>query len=198
MKRARGRPKQYNEDEAIQAAGQVFWSKGFSATSLDDLSAAMEMNRPSIYRAFGGKESIYRKALLQFRQGMEAAFTRTMLSEPDVGKALTTFYGEALTIYTTGTQPKGCMVMSTAATAATNHAEIQADLLSIIRDLDKKIADRFEQALKAGQLSATFDISGRAALAQSLLHSLSLRARAGEQQNQLKQLIKSGVATIIS
>jgi AcrR family transcriptional regulator len=81
MKRARGRPRQYDEESALQAAGQVFWTKGFSATSLDDLSVAMGMNRPSIYGAFGDKEALYRRALMQFCEGMEAAFERTMLAE---------------------------------------------------------------------------------------------------------------------
>lgn len=198
MKRPRGRPRQYDEDSAIHAAGLVFWTRGFSATTLDDLSAAMDMNRPSIYRAFGGKEAIYRRALIQFRQGMEAAFVRTMLGEDDVRKALTRFYGEALAIYTSGSEPRGCMVMSTAVTAATCHPEIQADLLHVIRDLDGKIAMRLEQAREAGQLRSSFDVTGRAALAQSLLHSLSLRARAGEQPRQLRRMIRSGVEAIVA
>ena len=198
MKRARGRPRQYDEDDALQAAGQVFWTKGFNATSLDDLSLAMGMNRPSIYRAFGDKEAVYRKALQQFCQGMEAAFERTMLEEADISRALTSFYREALALYTSGQQPKGCMVMSTAVAAAACHPEIQADLLHVIRDLDRKIARRFEQAVRADQLGSSFDVAGRAALAQSLLHSLSLRARAGETADRLRQMIKSGVETIVS
>jgi AcrR family transcriptional regulator len=192
-KRARGRPRQYDEDSALQAAGEVFWVKGFSAASLDDLSTAMGMNRPSIYRAFGDKEAIYRKALMQFCQGMEAAFTRTMLA-----KALTSFYREALATYTSGQQPRGCMVMSTAVAAATYHPEIQADLLNVIRDLDHKIALRLEQARDAGQLEPSFDAIGRAAIAQSVLHSLSVRARAGETPSHLRKLIKCGVETIVS
>ncbi|MGD8832374.1 MAG: TetR/AcrR family transcriptional regulator [Pseudomonadales bacterium] len=198
VKRARGRPRQYDEDSALQAAGEVFWVKGFSAASLDDLSAAMGMNRPSIYRAFGDKEAIYRKALLQFRRGMEAAFARTMLAESDIRKALARFYREALATYTSGQQPRGCMVMSTAVAAATCHPEIQADLLTVIRDLDHKIALRLEQARDAGQLEPSFDVIGRAAIAQSVLHSLSLRARAGETPSQLRKMIKNGVETILS
>lgn len=198
MKRARGRPRQYDEDSAIQAAGRVFWAKGFSSTSLDDLSEAMDMNRPSIYRAFGDKEAIYLKALNQFRQGMEAAFVQTMLGEDDIRKALTRFYREALAIYTSGSEPKGCMVMSTAVVAATCHPEIQADLLNLIRDLDGKIAMRLQQAREAGQLRASFDVTGRAALAQSLLHSLSMRARAGEDPSKLRRMIKSGVEAIVA
>lgn len=198
MKRARGRPKQYDEDEAIQAAGQVFWAKGFSATSLDDLAAAMQMNRPSIYRAFGDKESVYRRALTQFREAMAAAFERTMLAERDVSKALAGFYGEALAVYTAGAQAKGCLVMSTAVTAALDHPEIRGDVLAVISELDAKFAQRFKQARDDGQLYAAFDVAGRAALAQSLLHSLSLRARAGELPPQLRRLIKAGVTAILA
>jgi AcrR family transcriptional regulator len=198
MKRTRGRPRKYDEDVALQAAGEVFWTKGFSATSLDDLSAAMGMNRPSIYRAFGDKEAIYRKALMQFGQGMEAAFASTMLAEDDIRKALTGFYRAALAVYTSGEQPKGCLVMSTAVAAAACHPEIQADLLGVIRDLDQKFAKRLAQAREAGQLDASFDAAGRAIIAQSLLHSLSLRARAGETPGRLRQMIKVGVETVVS
>ena len=120
MKRTRGRPKQYDEDTALQAAGQVFWTKGFSATSLEDLSEAKVMNRPSIYRAFGDKEAIYRRALNQFCQALDAAFEQTMLQQDDIRKALTAFYSAALTVYMSGPEPRGCMVMTTAATAATD------------------------------------------------------------------------------
>ena len=198
MKRTRGRPRQYDEEVALQAAGEVFWTKGFSATSLDDLAAAMGMNRPSIYRAFGDKEAVYRKTLMQFCQGMEAAFERTMLAENDIRKALASFYREALAVYTSGEQPRGCLVMSTAVAAAACHPEIQADLLNVIRDLDQKIAKRLEQAREAGQLEASFDATGRAAVAQSLLHSLSLRARAGETPSRLRRMIKDGVETVLS
>lgn len=198
MKRTRGRPRKFDQSSALQAASDVFWTKGFNATSLDDLSAAMDMKRPSIYNAFGDKEAIYRKALAHFIQGMEAAFAQTMLAEDDIRKALTSFYSGALGIYTSGEQPKGCMVMSTAVAAATCHPEIQADLLNIISELDNKMAMRLEQARDAGQLDSSYDVAGRAAIAQSLLHSLSLRARAGEAQIQLRRIIKSGVEMIVS
>lgn len=197
MARERGRPRQYDEDLALEAAGQVFWTKGFSETSLDDLSAATGMNRPSIYRAFGDKEAVYRKALAQFCRGMEAAFAGTMLAEDDIRTALTRFYREAVAAYTAGEQAKGCMVMSTAVVAATCHPEIRSDLLTIVRDLDKKIAARLRRAVDDGQLPPTFDANGRAAVAQSLLHSLSLRARAGESERRLRRLIDTGVEILV-
>lgn len=194
----RGRPREYDADQALAAAGQVFWTKGFSATSLDDLSAAMAMNRPSIYRAFGDKKAVYRQALMLFCQAMEDAFARTMLAEGDIRRALTRFYSEAVETYTGGGMARGCMVMSTAVAAAPCHPEIQSDLLNIIRDLDRKMAARLQQAVADGQLPASFDVDERAAIAQSLLHSLSLRARAGESRARLRRMIRAGVDMLLS
>ena len=198
VKRARGRPRQYEEKDALAAAGELFWTKGFRATSLDDLSKAMGMNRPSIYNAFGNKEAIYRRALEQFGRGMESAFDQTMLDEDDVHAALTSFYRAALSTYTEGERPKGCMFMSTAVTAAPSHPEIQADLLAVIRSIDRKMTRRLRRAIDEGQLPASFDASGRAALAQAVLHTLALRARAGEPVRKLRAIIENGVDLVLS
>ena len=77
--------------------------------------------------------------------------------------------------------------------AATQHPDIQADLLGVIRDLDGKLLQQFEQAAALGQIDSSLDASGLALMAQSLLHSLSLRARAGETRERLMHLIESGV-----
>ena len=67
MNKTRGRPRKFDSNEALGNALMVFWSKGFSGTSLDDLASAMEMKRPSIYNAFGDKQSLYRAALDAFQ-----------------------------------------------------------------------------------------------------------------------------------
>lgn len=197
MTGTRGRPRKFDEQAALQAALDVFWTKGLSATSLDDLGLAMEMNRPSIYRAFGDKETIYRSAIAQFSSGMEEAFEQTMEAEDDIKVALSKFYLSALGIYTAGEAPRGCMVMSTAVTAATLHPEIQTDLLGLIHHLDKKIAQRFAVAQSKGQLDSEINVQDLASFAQGLLHSLSLRARAGDSIKKLRRMVKSGVTLLI-
>ncbi len=198
MKRARGRPRQFDEVAAVEAAGNVFWINGFSATSLDDLAAAMGMNRPSIYGAFGDKEALYRRALAQFGSRMEAALRQSLYAKSDVRKALTNFFRQALAIYVSGPQPKGCLVMSTAVSAAVSHPEIQSDLFEVIETIDKGFEERFRQAVDAGELPPEFDTYARAAIAQSLLHSLSLRARAGQSKSKLNRLLRSGVELVFS
>ena len=198
MKRSRGRPRQFDEELVLEAAGRLFWTRGLSATSLDDLAAAMGMNRPSIYRAFGDKETLYRKTLERYCLQVSRTMTETLFQEQDVRQALRRFYTQALEVYTVGEQPLGCMVVSTAVGAATCHPEVRADLLSIVHEIDDQLAARMTEAVEAGQLPADFDIRARAGIAQSVLHSLSIRARAGESSSRLRSFIDRSVEVILS
>jgi AcrR family transcriptional regulator len=196
MTKQRGRPKLYDATSALEAAATVFWSKGFSGTSLDDLSAAMDMNRPSIYRAFGDKESIYRQALDQFASHMEEGFRRTLLHEPDIRVGLKKFYREALEIYTSGDSALGCMVMCTAPAAAVSHPEVQADLLSVIQEIDAKLLVRVEKAMADGQVNKTQDAKLLGKLIQAVLHTLAIRARAGESKASLRKFADSATLAL--
>lgn len=197
-KRSRGRPKQFDEAKVLAAAGRVFWQKGYSATSLDDLAVAMEMNRPSIYRAFGDKQTIYLKTLSIFSTQMELAMEATLFAEHDIRKGLGQFYRAALKVYTEGEQPLGCMVMSTAVPAAATHPEIQNDLSQVIKNIDNKLKRRFQQAMTAKALPEGFDVATRVPIAQGVLHSLSIRARAGESKAKLKKMIDDSVNLVLS
>ena len=198
MARQRGRPKLYDANAALAAAGAVFWSKGFSATSLDDLSAAMSMNRPSIYRAFGDKESIYRQALAQFSDLMDEGFKRTLLHEPDIRIGLREFYREALEVYTSGDNALGCMVMCTAPAAAASHPEVQTDLLKVIQHIYTKLLQRVEKAMEDGEIAKAQDPQLLAKLVQAVLHSLAIRARAGEPKRSLRKFADSVITTLFA
>src|SRR6204780_4587362 len=72
--RRRGRPRAFEPETALTQAMDVFWQGGFAATSLDDLSAATGLNRPSLYGAFGDKRAIYLQAYRQYRKRVNETF----------------------------------------------------------------------------------------------------------------------------
>ena len=76
-----GRTRQFDEDEALDRAMEVFWRRGYEGATLPELTAAMGINRPSLYAAFGNKEQLFRKALDRYRSG-PVAFVREALKEP--------------------------------------------------------------------------------------------------------------------
>lgn len=191
--RKRGRPLEYDHNEALDSAIQVFWTKGLTATSLDDLAAAMKMNRPSIYNAFGNKTSIYRKAFARFVSQLGEQLDTALFSEPNLNIAMKQFYRTALDTYFTGEAPLGCFVTSTAVVEAAAHPEIREDLDAVINRVDAVIEKRLLAAQHDGDWPKDNDAKNVAKLLHATLQSLAVRARGGESRSSLEIMYSSAV-----
>src|SRR5256886_5095663 len=95
----RGRPRTYEPDVALGKALDLFRSEGFAATSLDQLSAATGMNRPSLYGAFGDKRELYIKSYQRYREDARAAMVEIFRAQMPIRKRLQRIYAVALDIY---------------------------------------------------------------------------------------------------
>src|SRR6478736_7773971 len=94
--RTRGRPRQYDPEQALAKAAEAFWKHGYAATSLDDLVAATGMNRPSLYAAFGDKRDLYLKTLEYYRDESRALAREVLADNPPLRVFLKRFYDKAL------------------------------------------------------------------------------------------------------
>ena len=193
----RGRPRQYDREAALDQAVAAFWSRGYSATTLDDLVAAMGMNRPSIYNAFGDKESVYRHALRHFIAQMRSTVSARVLAEPNLAKALLNLYTGALEIYFGKAPAQGCFVFCTAPAEAVHLPEVREIVHRLIEELDALLAQKFRAAQETGALPSERDVRLSAKLAQAVLHSLALRARAGESRSALARMAR-GAAEMLA
>jgi len=196
--RRRGRPRRFEPDAALDRAVDAFWTGGYNGTSLDDLSAATGMNRPSLYAAFGDKRQIYLAALGRFAQQMEAAVSTAMADAPTLADALARFYRGALDVYLSGDESaRGCFVICTAAVDAPEEPLIRDALQSVLTLIDTKLAARFRRAVEAGELPAATDVDMLGALAAATLHSLAVRARAGTPRAALDALATASIAQLL-
>ena len=185
---ARGRPRKFNEDEALNGAMLLFWEKGLSATSLDDLAQAMNMNRPSIYNAFGNKDEIYRKALDKFCGQLDLGLEETLETIPTLREGLKAFFDRAIGVYC-GTNPAlGCLMICTAPSEAFSHPKVGQDLQGLIQRLDNGFSQRLKKAQAEGELSDDVQADLTARLLQATLQTLALRARAGTSKRELKKI----------
>jgi AcrR family transcriptional regulator len=194
--RTRGRPREYDREEVLARAVDIFSEKGFDATSLDDLARAMNMNRPSIYNAFGDKESIYLGALDHFIHGMRQSIGDSLIAEPDLKKALSNAYLEALDVYFFDDPPRGCFVFCTAPVEALTHASIQNRMNELLDELDSVFELKFRQAQESGDYPADLDTRLAGKMAHAVLHSLAIRARAGESKTSLRKMVTFSVAQL--
>jgi TetR/AcrR family transcriptional regulator, copper-responsive repressor len=194
-KRRPGRPRAYEPDAALQRAFEVFWKKGYNATSLEDLAAATGMNRPSLYAAFGDKHTLYLKALDYYGRLSAAQMGDAFTADIPLRDALLRVYDAALTIYFSGKgRPRGCFSVGTATTEAAEDPEIRAILVGGVRRLDKGFETRIRTAAEKGELPAGADPSALAVLCSGTLHTIAIRARAGVPRAELEELARKAVA----
>ena len=195
--RARGRPRAYDPNTALTGARDAFWRQGYSGTSLDVLSDATDMNRPSMYAAFGDKRSLYLQTLDRYIVDANA-FTERMLDRRyPVEEGLHRFYEQALSIYLeTGQGPRGCYLISTATTEAAQDPEVGKKLLNGLCVFERAVEARLIDAKAAGELNASADPAALAMIASAVLHTIAIRARAGESRAALEAIAKTAIKLI--
>src|SRR5258706_835537 len=133
----RGRPRAYQPEIALGKALELFRKGGFAATSLDDLSAATGMNRPSLYGAFGDKRELYIKSYARYRADARAATADIFKTELPIKKRLARIFAAALDIYLSGDAgPRGCFTVMTAASEAVADPQIRAMVREGFTELD--------------------------------------------------------------
>jgi AcrR family transcriptional regulator len=190
----RGRPRAYEPEAALGKALELFRRDGFAATSLDDLSAATGMNRPSLYGAFGDKRELYIKSYARYRADARAAMADIFEVEAPIRERLQRMFSTALDIYLSGEEePRGCFTVMTAASEAIADPQIRAMVLEGLRELDKAFAFCFRAAIEKGELPGTADPAILAHLASATIHTLAIRARARVQRKELEAIVQGAV-----
>jgi TetR/AcrR family transcriptional regulator, copper-responsive repressor len=190
----RGRPRAYQPEIALGKALDLFRKDGFAATSLDDLSAATGMNRPSLYGAFGDKRELYIKSYQRYRADARAAMIDIFRDEAPLRDRLQRIYAIALDIYLSGELgPRGCFTVMTAASEAVADPEIRAMVLEGFVELDKAFAACFRRAKERGELPDSADATVLAHLASATVHTIAIRARARVPREELEAIVRGAI-----
>jgi AcrR family transcriptional regulator len=194
----RGRPRAYQPEVALGKALDLFRKGGFAATSLDDLSAATGMNRPSLYGAFGDKRELYIKSYQRYREDARAAMIDIFREQSPIRSRLERIYAVALDIYLSGEAgPRGCFTVMTAASEAVADPEIGAMVLEGFVELDKAFAACFRLAREKGELPASADPAVLAQLASATVHTIAIRARARVPRKELEAIVKGALDVML-
>jgi TetR/AcrR family transcriptional regulator, copper-responsive repressor len=176
---------------------QAFWRLGYSGTSLEELSTATDMNRPSMYAAFGDKRALYLKTLDSYIETAHREAARIFASGATFAQELTEFLKLALSWYLPeGAPARGCYLIATAATECMLDAEVKQRLQRALEQFDQLIAQRVRQARAAGELPGTADAEALASMVMAVNHTLAFRSRAGVPRAVLDTIITGAVQVI--
>src|SRR5882724_10042851 len=126
---AKGRPREFDVEKALDRALEVFWRKGYEGASLLDLTRAMGINRPSLYAAFSSKEGLFRKALDRYADG-PAAYVREALGEPTARAVAERLLRGAIDLLTDRRNPRGCLMVQGALACGAAAESVRGELVS--------------------------------------------------------------------
>ncbi|WP_028229152.1 TetR/AcrR family transcriptional regulator [Paraburkholderia ferrariae] len=195
--RPRGRPRAYDPATALAQVRDTFWRSGYAGTSLDDLSAATGMNRPSLYGAFGDKHALYLQTVEHYVEAGRAAMEAMLDNALPLPDALMRVFDEALRWYQpAGEAARGCLLIGTAAVEAVNDEAVRERLGAGLRSFDKAFERRLRYGVEHGELPPEADPAMLSRVASALLHSTALRARAGDSRAVLRATAAAGIALI--
>ena len=188
-----GRPRAFCVEKALDRALQVFWQKGYEGTSLSDLTGAMEINRPSLYAAYGNKEALFRKALDRYVQGA-GEFFRKFMEKPTARAAVEGLLLWAVDGITCPDSPHGCMMVRCALSGGDAADSIRVELVKRRADVESILRKRLERARAEGDLPADAHPADLARYVMTIHQGMSVQAAGGASREQLRRVVKTAMA----
>lgn len=188
----KGRPREFDVDEALGAALRVFWQKGYEGASLTDLTEAMNITKPSLYAAFGNKEALFRKALDLYERD-KLAYVERALEAPTARGVAERMMRGALEMMTSGCDPHGCFGV-VATVACNDYCEsMKEDVLARRVSSEAALIRRFERARDEGDLPGHVDPAGLARYLGAIMQGMAVQSGGGATREELADLIETSL-----
>ncbi len=189
----RGRPREFCVDHALAQALRVFWEKGYEGTSLNDLTEAMGITRPSLYAAFGNKDALFRKAL-DLYETEKLAYIRQALAQPTARGVAEVMLRGSVDNVMSQDEPHGCMGVITSVACGPDSQSVREDVVKRGEAGKRALTERFERAKAEGDLPAHVDPEGLMRVLIAMLQGISVQANQGATRDELDRLVESGLA----
>jgi AcrR family transcriptional regulator len=192
--KGRGRPRAFEREVALRRAMDLFWEKGFDMCSMADLVDAMGVNSPSIYAAFGNKESLYREAIELYVRAEGGAALRNFESRATLRESLDAMFDASIDLFTSGQRSRGCMIFLGGAGIGAEHVELRNFLQGLRLSMTRTVEKRLKKAVEQGELARDADYAALATLCMSVFSGLSVQAADGAS----KRKLHAGVAQLLA
>lgn len=197
-KRSRGRPRVLERETALNQAVDVFWDHGYEGASLELLTEATGVSRPTLYSAFNDKRSLFLTAIDAYEDGIGAEALAAFDAEPNIGLAVRAFLEVSARNNTHPDHPAGCLIACCAITSAETMPDVRMKIEHSFRSTEARVCERFEREMKSGHLSPEPSAKERAKLLLDLMSAQAVRARAGESRDDLLQGVSARAGAVLA
>jgi AcrR family transcriptional regulator len=187
-----GRPREFDPDEVLETAMELFWERGFDGVSISDLTAATGINRRSLYAAFGCKEELFRQAVQRYLNG-PGGFVAAALKQPTALEVAEAMLHGAADSYADPGRPRGCLLVHGALAASEDANDVRDDLAQQRAAGVRALARRFDEAQSAGELPGV-DTLTLSRWINALCQGFSVQARSGAGREELHNVADMALA----
>ncbi|MFE4974849.1 TetR/AcrR family transcriptional regulator [Kitasatospora sp. NPDC056651] len=187
-----GRPRAFDPDTALDRALEVFWRQGYEGTSMADLTAAMGINRTSLYATFGNKEQLFHQALDRYVTS-PGAFAAEALEAPTARAVVERLLLGTIELTTGPHTPHGCLSVNSVHACAPDSAPVRQEVIARRMAGEAALRRRFEQA---ADLPADCDPQVLARLVHTLTDGIAVQAASGHTREQLRQAADLALRTL--
>jgi len=149
--------KTFDTDDAIDKATQVFWAKGYEATSLADLLKAIGINKGSFYNAFGSKKSLFTQSLLKYDREQRRQILAQLTSLQDPLLAVNTLFDALIEQSLADVERKGCFLVNTALDLPNQDDDIQKTVKKGLHDFEAFFEQQVRLGISTGTIPTTVD-----------------------------------------
>lgn len=181
----RGRPRSFDRAAALRRAMEVFWAQGYDSTSMTDLIAAMNVNSPSIYAAFGCKEELFREAVALYRATEGGRIWGAMTTAPSARAAIETVLRVSAEEFTRPGKPRGCLIVLGALNADDGNEAVHRELQDHRAENMKMLLLRLKRGVAKGELPDGLDRRAIATFYITVQQGMSIQARDGASRKAL-------------
>lgn len=188
----RGRPREFDLDQALDRALHVFWCKGYEGASLDDLTQAMGISRPSLYAAFGNKEALFHRVLDRYLEGF-AGHVREALEAPTARAVVEKLLYRTADLLSDPAHPAGCLLVQGALACGETAEPIRRELAARRLTGELALRHRFERAVAEGDLSPEASSADLARFISTVAQGMSVQAAGGAGREELRRVAETAL-----
>lgn len=190
------RTKQFDEQEVLKKAMELFWKKGFHDTSIQELVDHLGINRASLYDTYGGKDALFEMAFEQYRQMNTKAAEMVFSSTASVKEGFRKLFSTSLEATVNDPEKRGCFVVNTTTELLPNKEKWRPVLERNRKTLEALFLRQLQRGVAQGEIRQDKDLKSIAAMLFTLNNGIGVVAKINPSKKDLMKVVEAGLKVL--
>lgn len=190
------RPRVFDERRIIDRAMELFWTKGYEATSVSDLTAELCVHPGSLYRTFGDKRALFLRALARYRETQARGLAPALLAGGPVLPRIRAVPVGLIELAAEQEEPRGCLAANSAGELLPGDKDVARGVADVLSDVEAGFLQGLRAAAAQGEIASTLELAGWAATLTMLVQGLQVVAKADPDPRRLIRGVDAVLASL--